>query len=157
MSHFIETGYPPADECFKCGRKAEQGKSQIVATLARRALFTNEDVRGMFDENGSGDIENEHLISIDSDVADYLYLSTKVTEEQIAKAKAQAEKGTHPFFCYKCAYRSCRDCGGELNIPTAVELVHTNGKRGYRAIMPINAGCKNTECQNYKEIKRSMF
>jgi len=137
----------PSSHCLLCKKSVDEiGGKRVVAqkTLGTYISKTH---------RGGGDPDFPDL-SIKIDDANYIVLCGKKgiwTDELIDKVKEIYLNIECPWFCQKCAGKTCHICGEILNNPIGSDVIYDDGCVLHVAALGYNPGCMNDACENYKK------
>ncbi|SVD60897.1 uncharacterized protein METZ01_LOCUS413751, partial [marine metagenome] len=73
------------------------------------------------------------------------------TDELIEKVKGNYLNRECPWFCQKCAGKTCYICGEIMNNPIGSDIIYDDGCVHHVAALGYNPGCVNKYCENYKK------
>ncbi len=137
----------PSCHCLLCKKTIEEiGGKRIVAqkTLGTFLLKTY---------HGGGDPDYPEL-SIKINDMNYITLRGKKgmwTDELIEEIKDIYLQYERPWFCQKCAGKTCYNCGELMNNPIGSDVIYDDGCISHVAALGYNPGCVNDMCENYKK------
>ena len=144
----------PSKTCLLCDSTIEEiGGIRITTTNSRGVFISNKEWSGSDSPRRgrapypcrSYKLGNESYIIMRGPA------NEGFNDELLEKAKRQFENDERPWLCQRCAHRLCSQCGEPLNRPPAVDMLCDDGSSSHIAIMSVDRGCINKECDKYKE------
>ena len=140
-------GFLPAKACMVCEKPIEAiGGRRLVAQKAHGSNVFNQAITGGF--------ENFHSCTRLLEGRDlYLVLwggKSFLTDDVIARIKAQYLQGFRPWFCQVCGKRLCHICREILPRPVASDYVFDDGGIVHCPILGADPGCWNPECERHR-------
>lgn len=137
----------PSSHCLLCKKTIEEIGGKRIIAQKTLGIYNSKIYRG------GGDPDFPEL-SIKLDDANYIVLCGKKgmwTDELIEKVKEIYLNDECPWFCQKCAGKTCHICGEILNNPIGSDVIYDDGCISHVAILGYNPGCVNESCENYKK------
>jgi len=137
----------PSSHCLLCKKTVDEIGGKRVVAQKTLGSFISTTYRG------GGDLDFPDL-SIKIDDAKYILLCGKKgmwTVELIDKVKEIYLNNERPWFCQKCAGKTCHICGEILNNPIGSDVIYDDGCVLHVASLGYNPGCMNESCENYKK------
>ena len=136
----------PSSHCLLCKMTIDEIGGKRVGAQKTLGTFSSKTYRG----GGDPDFPD---FSIKLDDANYIVLRGKKgmwTDELIEKVKEIYLNNECPWFCQKCASKTCHICREILNNPIGSDVIHDDGCILHVAASGYNPGCVNESCENYK-------
>ena len=137
----------PSSHCLLCKKTIDEIGGKRVVAQKTLGSFISTTYRG----GGDPDFPD---LSIKIDDAKYILLCGKKgmwTVELIDKVKEIYLNNERPWFCQKCAGKTCHICGEILNNPIGSDVIYDDGCVLHVASLGYNPGCMNDACENYKK------
>ena len=137
----------PSSHCLLCKKTIDEIGGKRVVAQKTLGSFISTTYRG----GGDPDFPD---LSIKIDDAKYILLCGKKgmwTVELIDKVKEIYLNNERPWFCQKCAGKTCHICGEILNNPIGSDVIYDDGCVLHVAALGYNPGCMNDACENYKK------
>jgi hypothetical protein len=141
----------PSEACIICNRTINDvGGYRIVGQKLRGVALSHKYMGG-----GNKDYPYQ---SVKLEDGSGLYVvvwgeQSKWTQPTVEKAWKEFLAGRRPWFCQVCGERTCSDCGSPINYPMGSDILHDKGCTSHAAIFPIDTGCMNAGCGNYREFE----
>lgn len=140
---------PPAEACIFCNKTLKEvGGKRLIAQKLRGITLTNK-------KHGGGNKDFPHqcfeLFSEPLIYMDCWGEKKQWSDSAISSAKKAYLRGRRPWFCQICGERKCSECGSPINYPMGSDILYGNGCSSQAPIHPINSGCTNPNCNNYKD------
>ena len=137
----------PSSHCLLCKKTIDEiGGKRVVAQKTLGTFISTT-------HRGGGDPDFPDL-SIKLDDANYIVLrgiKGMWTDELIEKVKGNYLNSECPWFCQKCAGKTCYICGEIMNNPIGSDIIYDDGCVHHVAALGYNPGCVNKSCENYKK------
>lgn len=131
----------PAPDCSLCGTPWTPASGpRVIAQKGRSVTIADEKSGG----HRWAALSNGQFLGFKSRDSEW-------TDEAQARAISAAEAGYRPWYCSKCASRTCSTCGAPLNSPVGCAWVGDNGCIGQSPLLGVNPGCINADCPSKKE------
>ncbi|MBL7023200.1 MAG: hypothetical protein ISR90_03985 [Candidatus Marinimicrobia bacterium] len=129
--------------------------NKIIDEIDGKRIVAQKTLRTYISETyrGGGNPDFPEL-SIKIDDTIYIVLGGKKgmwSDELIQKVTDIYANHTHPWFCQKCAYKTCHICGEIINNPIGSDVIYDDGCISHVAALGYNPGCVNASCENYKK------
>ena len=137
----------PSSHCLFCKKSVDEIGGKRVVAQKTLGTYISKTYRG----GGDPDFPD---LSIKIDDANYIVLCGKKgiwTDELIDKVKEIYLNIECPWFCQKCAGKTCHICGEILNNPIGSDVIYDDGCVLHVAALGYNLGCMNDACENYKK------
>tara|TARA_R110002049_G_scaffold307975_1_gene510440 strand:+ start:7586 stop:8089 length:504 start_codon:yes stop_codon:yes gene_type:complete len=143
--------YPPAEKCIFCNKKIEEiGGSRIIAQKLRGVILSTKPQSG-----GKKDTPRQSY-KLDDKTDRYVVVWGEKelwTASAIERARNEFLSKHSPWYCQICGARKCSKCNSPINYPMGSDILDEDGYSSHCAIFPVNPGCSNKECEEYKEWK----
>ena len=136
----------PSSRCLLCKMTIDEIGGKRIVAQKTLGTFSSKTYRG----GGDPDFPD---LSIKLDDANYIVLRGKKgmwTDELIERAKEIYLNNECPWFCQKCAGKTCHICGEIMNNPIGSNVIYDDGCILHVAALGYNPGCVNESCENYK-------
>jgi len=138
----------PAEACIFCNKTIKEiGGQRVVAQQLRGVTLAKT-------KQGGGNKACPHQsVELFAEPPVYMIFwgeKEKWTESAIISAKSAYLNGKQPWFCQICGERKCNKCGSPINVPVGSDILYGNGCVSHVANQPLNPGCINKDCENYK-------
>ncbi|NOQ64919.1 MAG: hypothetical protein GQ582_10445 [Methyloprofundus sp.] len=140
---------PPEKTCVFCHKALNEiGGKRIIAQKFRGVALSKK-------KTGGGNKDYPHqsipLFSNPNIFIDIWGEKEKWNEASIKSAKNSYLNGKQPWFCQICGERKCSHCDSPINYPMGSDILYGNGCSSHVAILPIDPGCNNSACDQYKK------
>lgn len=140
----------PAKTCVICNKSlAEVGGWRLVAQHLRGVKLSDK-----FQGGGNKDYPHQSF-KLNETSDKYVVVwgeKSKWTIEAIQRVIDQYNHGFQPWFCQVCGQRVCSKCGAPINYPMGSDILENSGCKPHVPILPINPGCINSVCSEYKDF-----
>ncbi len=139
----------PSSHCLLCEKTIDEIGGKRVVAQKTLGTYISATYRG----GGDPDFPD---LSIKIDDARYILFCGKKgmwTDELIEKVKEIYFNNEHPWFCQKCAGKTCHICGEILNNPIGSDVIYDDGCISHVAVLCYNPGCVNESCENHKYVR----
>ncbi len=147
----MNIGRIPAQKCVICQKTIEEvGGRRIVAQS-----FRGSGISKTYQGGGNKDYPYRSFKISDWDNRYLVVWGEFWTDESIQLALKTIRNGKSPWFCQKCGYRRCSECGEPINIPAASDVIDDHGNVRHCMIFPVDLGCINPKCKKYKDLTKS--
>ncbi len=137
----------PSSHCLLCKNTIDEMGGKRIVAQKTLSTFSSKTHRG----GGDPDFPD---LSIRIDDANYIVLRGKKgmwTDELIERVKEIYLNNECPWFCQKCAEKTCHICGEIMNNPIGSDIIYDDGCVYHVAALGYNPGCVNESCENYKK------
>lgn len=137
----------PSSHCLLCEKTIDEIGGKRIVVQKTLGTFSSKTYLG------GGDPDFPEL-SIKMGDDNFIVLRGKKgmwTDKLIAKVKEIYSNQERPWFCHKCAYKTCHICGEIMNNPIGSDVIYDDGCISHVAALGYNPGCVNDSCENYKK------
>ena len=144
------TTYLPADNCLLCDKPLNEIGGRMIISQRLRGISLSSKYLG----GGNKDYPYQSIKLYDEGNLYVTVWGDKSiwTVDIINKAKSEFLNKKHPWFCQVCGQRVCNKCGQSINYPAGSDIISEDGSFSHCAMLPINLGCINVSCENYRLI-----
>ena len=142
---------PPAKHCFLCDMPMQVAQGRpIVATKLLGMLLTTSCVYG---QRGKSFYFSSQLNPSSNLYLQYWSDTAPMTPALLHRARSEFLADRHPWFCHRCAKRSCHTCGEAMGYLMASDVLNDEHKIVHLPIFPTHTGCVSNTCVHHRSLQ----